>query len=241
MQTNNLTIKDEKIPVSIIESYKRKKSLSFKIIESWLIIRIPVWLSNSLLDKFIHKREMWIYNNWINQKKLIKTKKKYVSWEWFLYRWKKYRLKITKVKDKWCKIEFNYLRFHVYINEKIPEQLRSETIKFYINEWYKQKALEVLIEEAEWLIKAYNFDVNKILVKEYKNKYWQCRGSDIFFNYKIVQFPVNVIRHIILHELCHIKHKDHGKKFWNLLNVLDKDSEKNIKWLKENWNYNLRF
>ncbi len=238
MQDKTLIINNEKIPITISTSSRRKKSLSFRVAENGLTVRIPVWINNSLLQKFIDKRQNWIYDNWLIQKTKNQNKKEYVSGEWFMYKWKTYRLKIIKTDEKNNKVIFNQSRFICYINKDIPEILQKDVIRFELNVWYKNKALEVISKEAGNLIKKYDFDVNRVIIKDYKSKYWQCRWKDIYFNYRIVQFPINIIRHIILHELCHIKHKNHWPKFWNLLNTLDSESQKHILYLKNN---NLNF
>lgn len=237
MVNKEIVINDEKIPVSIIQSSKRKRTLSFRMTSSWLNIRTPITYNVSLLNRFFVKKEDWIYNTWLSQKTNKNTVKEYISWETFPYKWRNYRLKVIKWDCEWCNIEFNYSRFVVKIDKNISDNMRWSYIEFELNEWYKNKAIEIIIKEANKIIKAYNFDVKSVFVRSYKSKYGQCRKQDIYFNYQIIKLPLKIIRYIILHELCHIKHKNHSKEFWNLLKVLDKDCNENKKWIKDNWGF----
>lgn len=58
-----------------------------------------------------------------------------------------------------------------------------------------------------------------------------CVGSflnkeHIALNPKLIHTPKECIDYVIVHELCHMKYKDHSKKFWNFLD------EKYPKWQK---------
>ena len=79
MQTDLLEINNEKIPVSILKSANRKRSLSFKVSNEGLIIRTPVRFSYSLIDKFLSKKQDWIYQCWVNKKKNALEKRSFVD------------------------------------------------------------------------------------------------------------------------------------------------------------------
>ena len=51
---------------------------------------------------------------------------------------------------------------------------------------------------------------------------------------KSTQAPENVIDYIILHELCHLKIKEHTHHFWDLLHKFMPDYQVQIEWLKIN-------
>ena len=46
----------------------------------------------------------------------------------------------------------------------------------------------------------------------------------------------NIIDAIIVHELCHIVHANHGKEFYNLVRNYIPDYDEKNKWLKQNGN-----
>ncbi len=46
--------------------------------------------------------------------------------------------------------------------------------------------------------------------------------------------PRNVIKYIIIHELCHFKIKEHPHHFWNLIAQHMPKYEESVKWLEVN-------
>ena len=47
------------------------------------------------------------------------------------------------------------------------------------------------------------------------------RTNALTFNSRLVGFPREVIKHVVLHELCHYIHHDHSKAFYALLDSVD--------------------
>ncbi len=46
--------------------------------------------------------------------------------------------------------------------------------------------------------------------------------------------PVPIIDYVVVHELVHMKIKNHTKEFWNAVKVIIPDYETKSRWLKEN-------
>lgn len=46
--------------------------------------------------------------------------------------------------------------------------------------------------------------------------------------------PSNVIDYIVLHEMCHMKFKNHSKEFWNSVYSVLPDYEIRREWLRNN-------
>ena len=50
--------------------------------------------------------------------------------------------------------------------------------------------------------------------------YWgNCHTSGrLTFNYALQYAPESAVKYVVVHELAHLKHRGHGKRFWNLVN-----------------------
>ena len=48
--------------------------------------------------------------------------------------------------------------------------------------------------------------------------------------------PPAVLDYVVVHELCHIKHMNHSKEFWELVGSILPDYKERRKWLKEHGN-----
>lgn len=46
--------------------------------------------------------------------------------------------------------------------------------------------------------------------------------------------PPGVVEYVVVHEMAHLKHGNHSRKFWSEVKKMLPDYEKRKKWLKEN-------
>lgn len=57
-------------------------------------------------------------------------------------------------------------------------------------------------------------------------------NNTISLNYKLIFLPHELMRYIMIHELCHTKHLDHSDRFWKLVSKYDPDYKKHDKAMK---------
>lgn len=63
-----------------------------------------------------------------------------------------------------------------------------------------------------------------------------CRGG-LSLNLSLVFLPFAQCRHILLHELCHLRHMNHSDAFWKLLFQLEPDALDQDAKLRQAWRY----
>lgn len=83
---------------------------------------------------------------------------------------------------------------------------------------YRIQALALAKQKVCELNQFYFFKYNRISVKNQKTRWGSCsKKRNLNFNYKIVFLPENLLNYLVVHELCHLKEMNHGKKFWDLV------------------------
>ena len=77
-----------------------------------------------------------------------------------------------------------------------------------------------LINRCRFLAKEYGFlnKIGRISIRNQKTLWGSCSSqNNISLNIKLSFLRQELIDYVILHELTHIKHKNHSKKFWQAL------------------------
>ena len=107
-----------------------------------------------------------------------------------------------------------------------------------LKRWLHVKGRSHLSSLLDETAKRHRFAYVKVTVKEQKSRWGSCSSKgNINLNSRLIFLPLPVVRHVLLHELCHLKELNHSKAFHALLNSLDPDAEKNEAELKRAWNF----
>ena len=57
--------------------------------------------------------------------------------------------------------------------------------------------------------------VTSVQINGAKTRFGSCStGGRIHFSYRLMAYPPEVIRYVVIHELAHIRHPNHGRAFW---------------------------
>ncbi|MDP4020583.1 MAG: M48 family metallopeptidase [Candidatus Adlerbacteria bacterium] len=83
---------------------------------------------------------------------------------------------------------------------------------------YKEHARHIVHTHlVEWN-RHYQLPVKKVFIKNHKSRWGSCseRGN-LNFNYRLVFLPPHLQAYLVIHELCHLAHFNHGPEFWALV------------------------
>lgn len=113
-------------------------------------------------------------------------------------------------------VDIASLRFEEFANKVIAEVCRIEA-KLY------------LPTRVNMLATQNGFSYKQVFVKNLKTKWGSCSSNgNINLNVHLMRLPDHLIDYIILHELSHTRHMNHGEAFWELLNKLTKRKAKQL-------------
>lgn len=157
----------------------------------------------------------------------------WVSGENMYYLGRQYRLKIHEGSSS-VKLVGKYL------NVTVEDKEDKKKIADLVNAWYLQHARTKFAERMKRLhpiLEKENLVMNSLLIRKLDKRWGSCtKKGNIVVNSDLIKAPINCIDYVLIHEICHLKHHDHGNKFWTLLNKYCPD------WVKtkdklENFNF----
>jgi predicted metal-dependent hydrolase len=73
----------------------------------------------------------------------------------------------------------------------------------------------------------------RITVKDTLTRWGSCApDGSLAFSWRLVMTPVFVQDYVAAHEVAHLRHMNHGKRFWGLVDTLTPHTETAIPWLR---------
>ena len=113
--------------------------------------------------------------------------------------------------------------------------LEDDKIKIALEKWYRAETLNIVTKRIDYYADNFKDKVTNIRVKEQKRRWASCTGENaILFNWRISMARADVIDYIVVHEMCHMDHRDHSKYFWNRVEEIMPNYKEKHEWLKIN-------
>ena len=182
-------------------------------------VTVPQSVSLKDAERFVREKQNWI------TKAIQKVQKRENDFTVFT---EKTRFVTRKHALAILRSESNHIRVRVanaLISVKVPLSIpmRNDLVQLAVRRgiekaWYME-AEEHLPQRLEYLAEQHGFNYQNLQIKNTKSRWGSCTGTDdISLSLHLMRLPDLLIDYVLLHELCHTIHKNHGKGFWVLLN-----------------------
>lgn len=192
-------------------SYSDRKSLGITITpDTEVLVKAPIDTPIDKVKDKIRKRASWI----IKQQSFFLSfypkipVRKYVSGETHLYLGMQCMLQVT-IGNK------NEVKYKGRIIEVVTKHKKN--VGELLKQWYRDKAKDKFLALAEPYIqrfKKYNVEPTDIVIQDMPTRWGSCTAKGkIILNPELIKAPKHCIEYVIIHELCHLVHRDHTQKF----------------------------
>ena len=110
---------------------------------------------------------------------------------------------------------------------------RPEHMARRLKDWLKAEARRDLSIRALSLAERIDERVTNVTVRESRTRWGSCtRGGRLSFCWRLVLAPEHVIDYVVAHEVAHLKHMNHGPRFWKLVGELCPEHAEARDWLR---------
>lgn len=101
-----------------------------------------------------------------------------------------------------------------------------------LRSWLADEARRTIEKVARDEATQIGVDYTSITVRDQRTRWGSCsRRRSLSFNWRLVLAPPEVLRSIVVHELCHLRHFNHSARFWALVERHDPDHKAHSTWL----------
>lgn len=180
-------------------------------------VRVPVDYPDVKIPELVKSRSSWIVKQqaYFERYRPRELPRRYVSGESLRYLGRQYRLRITKETTESIQLRGRILQVSV----SAPDAARK-----VVTRWLRHRADVVLAERLVRCVavaRRHGVREGPVQIRQMQRRWGSCTPAGrILLNPKLVQVPVDCIDYVIVHELCHRKHPNHGTRFVRLLDTM---------------------
>ncbi|HEX7907559.1 MAG TPA: SprT family zinc-dependent metalloprotease [Paraburkholderia sp.] len=196
-----------------------------------ITVRPPRTMTPEQVDETVFSKRMWIYRNLAEWRDLNTShvNREWVNGESFLYLGCHYRLQLVVEQDEPLKLKdgrFCLLR-------TVVEAGGRESAHQAFEDFYRQKGLPRIKKRVAYFAAKVGVQMNSVQLKELGYRWGAClKNGDLHFHWKCLMAPLTIIDYIVVHELCHLRHRDHSDAFWNEVDKVLPDYRERKDWLR---------
>lgn len=206
--------------------YKERKSLTIKVHpDSRVEVIAPKSAEEKVVLNKVREKAPWILKQiaQFNSYRPATPTRRFVNGETHLYMGRQYRLKVIKKTINSIKVYNGWIHMQAL-------RIAATSLVVQLYKWYTDRARIIFNEILAKVMprfKRYGVLAPDIIIRKMSKRWGSCTSSGkIILNTELIRASRPCIEYVIIHELCHLVHRNHSKTFYNLLNRLMPDWEK---------------
>lgn len=201
--------------------YSRRRSIGISVHpDSTVFVRVPYHTSIKTITRIVGEKYDWVIKHRDNYRSLNNNnlKRSYENGETHLFRGKELILRIEKSAR-------SYVRFvDGTIEIGTDKNGDSESVKRLLYSGYKNEALKLFPELMNKVLlehQSYAFKPASLVIRTMKRRWGSCSNKSVItLSTELIKLSDLYIEYVIIHELCHLRHHNHGVKFYELLSEI---------------------
>jgi len=205
----------------------RRRTIALEVTsDASLIVRAPLRVPASYIEGMIREKHDWI------RRKMDEIKKRpaaplheYREGELFLFLGGSYPLQPVDTVEGGIK-----RADRLYVSRSLMPDIRPA-----LKRWYMREAALIIRERCAWFSMVTGHTPTSIRITDARHRWGSCTSAGgLNFSWCLVQAPLEIVDYVVVHELVHLVHHNHSKKFWDRVREIMPDFERRRKWLREN-------
>jgi len=127
------------------------------------------------------------------------------------------RFRFQKNGTATTKITYNNDTINVEFRQDsiLADKAVQSSVHHVLYEILKKQARSYLSERLAYLSEVFGFQYNQVRIKRQKTLWGSCSArNNINLNLYLILLPPHLIDYVLVHELVHTRHKNHGPEFW---------------------------
>lgn len=215
-----LSYGEERIPYQVAYDDHRSSRVAIHVNpDGSVAVEAPTGYSEGSIKQAVQKRARWVVNHVVEARDRYAhvRPKEYVSGEQVLYLGRRYMLKIVPVNKNVALVRLKGNRLEVQSANGATEEIKGR-----VRAWYRVKGRDYLARRIDALTKTLPWTKTPppFRLLEMSRQWGSCSATgEIILNPHLIKAPRNCIDYVLIHELAHLKHHDHGPDFWKLIDA----------------------
>ena len=217
--------KDRSFSISL--KYSTRKTVGISVHPDKKIeLTAPIGISFAHIQRVIERKSKWIYRQLeeLEKYQTMEPVREYRAGQTLKLLGRDYLIRVIQIQDF---EEEQIVKEQRLIKVYVFDREQKERISLLVEDWYRNEAMVYLAQKFEQCyekIRKYNIPKPPYYLRYMNQRWGSCTAKGaILLNPEMLQLPSHCIEYIIMHELCHLKYRNHSKEFYHFLDTVMPD------------------
>lgn len=201
--------------------FSARRTLAISILpDASVIVRVPFRTPAKTITGLVSSKASWIrkHIDRFKSNPRKQDKKLFTDGEKHSVRGDEKVLCVEKSSKPYCRFTDN----RIEVGTAYPEDPKA--VRHILYQGYRIEANRVFPETMRRILKekeSYGFKVSVLKIRTMKSRWGSCSTKGVIsLNTELIRMPAIYLEYVILHELSHLRHHNHGTGFYQLLSEL---------------------
>ncbi|KYG99257.1 SprT family zinc-dependent metalloprotease [Bradyrhizobium sp. DOA1] len=198
-----------------------------------VVVRAPAGIDDEKVREVVADRALWVHRSLAEWEDLNSSRRHrpLVQGQGFAYLGRSYRLKFVADAD----VPLRLKNGRWELSEAFVAREGEAAARKAFRDFYLAKGFQVFAERVARFTPLVGVETGEVSVKELGYHWASCGvGGALNFHWKSLMAPQTVIDYIVVHELCHLRYRDHSDAFWNEVDKVMPRYRERKEWLRVN-------
>ncbi len=212
-----------------LKKNKRKTASIYIERDGQVSVLVPDTLSDRQIEALLEPKRVWIYRHLAEWHDLnaARVPREYVNGEGFLYLGRTYRLKLVQHQAVPLMLKDGYF----CLRNNNGTTLHADAA---FKAFYRQKGHTKIAERVAYYQPKMGVQFQQIRLIDLKHRWASCTPTGrLNFHWRCMMAPLTVLDYIVVHELAHLRHRNHTDAFWHEVDKVLPDYRERRGWLRQ--------
>ena len=222
------------IEYHVRRSTRRRKTVQVTVDGSGVQVAAPKDTPDEDLRAIVRRRASWILAH-APESLLEASPKRFVSGETLPYLGRNVRMVITTGDVRSPEVRFDHWSLRITVPGNLSEGSRSGGIRKAVVAWYRRRAEARLSKIVDrWWPRFGVGEPYQLLIRDQRQRWGSCApDGTLRFNWKLAMLKSDLAEYVVVHELAHLRVRNHSPEFWDLLSLVMPDAQQRRRRLRE--------
>jgi predicted metal-dependent hydrolase len=222
------------IDYTVVRSSRRRKTMAIRAdIRHGVVVLAPTATPTGWLDDFVRERSRWISER-LADAPPARAPRQFATGETLPYLGQEITIVAQLAAVETPRLKLVGRRLSLSVPNVTDGSERRAAVEAALAGWYKRRAGERLRASVERWSAIIGETPRRIVVGDQRSRWGSCAADGTLrFNWRIVMAAPLLMDYVVVHELAHLKQRNHSRAFWAEVEVIMPDYRLRRAQLKE--------